>query len=161
LLELEQHETIGPATIPPGVPDYAYTPSNMAFMWGWNASASVPSNYMTGGQEELYMLDTGKRNTYNYAGQGNAWGEGASVSAPYVGVVFNIKDASDYEENFASAGFTVSIADLGVTASYFWSPSEGPLTPGNVQGFAVGYAPGAQLSLWSAVTYYNKTWSSK
>ena len=124
-----------------------------AFLWGANFSGSGVPNYSTGGVEELFLLKDRTRATYKYAGQGSAVGEGASATV-YGGIVINLEKPEDYRENSAAVGITLSVLEKGVTISYFWNTNNPPLTPGNVQGFTIGYSPGAQASIWSAVTYY-------
>jgi len=99
------------------------------------------------------------RATYIYGGQGSSVGIGASGVA-YVGVIFNLSDPDYYAGPFGSAGFTISLADVGLTAFYFWDTSSAPLSGGTTQGLAVGYAPGAQVSMWSSSTMYSLTWRS-
>jgi hypothetical protein len=128
-------------------------------MWGVNISGSEPSWFKTAGLEEIVMLDDGTRATFQYVGEGSAAGAGASASA-YGGVVFNLDDPDNYSGPFGSVGITFSIGDVGITAFYFWDSSKSPLSSGTTQGFAVGYAPGAQLSAWGASTVYTETWRS-
>jgi hypothetical protein len=126
---------------------------DIALLWGANLSGSNVPNYWTGGVEEIFMFRDKTRATYRYGGEGSVFGEGASVTV-YGGMVFNIENPEDYRENSAAVGITLSILEKGVTISYFWNTNEPPLTPGNVQGFTIGYSPGAQASIWSTVTYY-------
>ena len=87
-------------------------------------------------------------------------GIGGSLSA-YLGFVFNLEDLEDYEGHFAVIGFTYSVGNAGVTGFYFWNPTtDRPLTPGNTQGFGIGYAPGAQASIWYENVFYDLFWSS-
>lgn len=67
---------------------------------------------------------------------------------------------NDYKGNAASVGLTASLADKGITVGYFWPADVSPLTSNEPQGVFVGYAPGAALSLWYAVSLYQLTWSS-
>jgi hypothetical protein len=134
--------------------------SDMAVLWGFNGSASVPAIYNTAGLEEIVILKDKTRATYHYGGQGNAAGVGASAAA-YFGLAANVKSPEDYRGLSASVGLTVSVLDVGLTASYFWNSDYAPLTPGVVQGFQLGYAPGAQASIWYSIVMYNLNWTSK
>ncbi len=124
-----------------------------SLLWGVNLSGSEPGMYNTSGMDEI-ILPSGQRATYTYGGNGGSYGLGGSASA-YIGLVFNAHRPEDYSGPFASTGGTVSIADVGVTAFAFWDP-----TGSGVHGFAIGYAPGAQLSYWWNTTAYTNTWSS-
>ena len=131
-----------------------------AVMWGFNLSGSTPVLYNTTGMEEIVMLKSIRdRATYLYAGQGNSMGLGASASA-YGGLVFNLEDTESYEGPFGAVGVTISILEIGITASYFWDDSKAPLSPDTTQGFSIGYAPGAQASGWWANTLYVRNWST-
>lgn len=92
--------------------------------------------------------------TYAYGGEGTSSGPGGLSGSAYGGLVFNLQDTSAYNGPFGSAGFTVSILDTGITAFYFWDSTQQPLAPGVTQGLAVGYAPGAQASIWGSSTVY-------
>jgi hypothetical protein len=63
-----------------------------------------------------------------------------------------LHDLAEYTGEFSAFGFTVSVGQYGVWASYFWNPQKGPLSSGNVKSASLGYAPGAQLSCWWSVT---------
>jgi len=134
--------------------------SDMVVLWGFNGSANVPGIYNTGGLEEIVIFKDKTRATYNYGGQGSAAGAGASAAA-YFGLAANVKSPEDYRGISASVGLTVSVLDVGLTASYFWNGDYAPLTPGVVQGFQLGYAPGAQASIWWSSVIYNLNWTSK
>jgi RHS repeat-associated protein len=134
--------------------------SDLAFLWGFNGSTSVPGIYHTGGLEEIAILRDGTRATYQYGGQGSAVGAGANATA-YGGLAVNVKTPDDYRGISASAGLTVSILDVGITVSYFWNGDYAPLTPGVVQGFQIGYSPGAHISAWWSNVVYSMNWSSK
>jgi len=129
-------------------------------VWGWNISGSNPINngYYTLGQEEVVLPD-GTRATYDFGGQGNSVGAGASATA-YVGVVANLDSPEEYTGDFTSAGITVSLGGTGITVDYFWNPDQPPFTSGNVQGFSIGYSPGAEAAVWWSVTNYVMTWKS-
>lgn len=94
-------------------------------------------------------------------------GEGATLfgagadAAAYAGFVINAETPDDYKGNATSVGATLSIFDKGVTVAYFWSSGEAPFTPGNTQGFMLGYAPGAAASVWFSQAVYNPTWTSR
>jgi hypothetical protein len=93
-------------------------------------------------------------------GNGQAWGFGANTSG-YIGMAFNVRDSDDYKGISAASGITFSVFDVGLTLTYFWNSDAPPLTPCNVQGFSIGYSPGANFSIWNSVTDYTKTWSSQ
>ncbi|RMG20637.1 MAG: hypothetical protein D6732_28560 [Methanobacteriota archaeon] len=131
-----------------------------SIMWGWNLSGSTPGNYSTLGQEEAVMLDDGTRATYDYLGEGSSVGAGANASA-YLGVIANLETPDQYKGVATAVGATVSVGDVGLTVGYFWDSSKPPLTPGNVQGIMVGYAPGASASVWNSISVYNLTWQNK
>ena len=135
--------------------------SSFSLMWGWNVSGSNPFNdeYYTVGEEEVILPDD-TRATYDYGGQGNSVGVGANATA-YIGVVANLDNPEKYTGNFASTGLTISIGEVGITIDYFWNPDNAPLSKGNVQGFSIGYSPGAQVAVWWSVTNYKLTWKSK
>jgi hypothetical protein len=130
-----------------------------AIVWGFGFSGSTPSNYNIAGMEELALFENGKRAVFTYGGEGSSVGLGASGAA-YGGIVFNIKDPDAYVGPLGSAGVTLSVLDVGVTVSYFWDSSEAPLSPSITQGVAVGYAPGAQASVWWSSTTYSEIWRS-
>jgi hypothetical protein len=119
----------------------------------------MPGIYSTAGLEEIVMLSNGNRAVFSYGGEGGSHGAGASGSA-YGGMVFNLKDPDNYLGPFGSGGFTISVLDVGITASYFWDDSKNPFSPGTTQGLAVGYAPGAQASVWWSSTSYSEIWRS-
>jgi hypothetical protein len=124
-----------------------------AFIAGASISGSAPGFYNVAGIEEIVMFSDLTHQSYIYAGQGVSAGVGGSASA-YGGIVFNIKNTGTYKGPFGTAGITVSIADKGITAFYFWDSTKQPLAPGVTQGLAVGYAPGAQASIWGSSTVY-------
>jgi RHS repeat-associated protein len=134
---------------------------NVSWMGGFNASASSPVNeiYYTGGQEGV-LLPNGTGAIYSYGGEGKSIGVGASVTF-YAGVVVNLHNPAEYTGEFSAVGFTASVGQYGVSASYFWNPQKGPLSSGNVQGASLGFAPGAQLSGWWSVTNYSLNWVSR
>lgn len=134
--------------------------NNFVFLWGFNGSASAPNVYNTGGLEEIVVLKDRTRATYDYVGQGSANGGGASAAA-YFGLAANVHSPEDYRGVSASTGFTISIFEVGIMGSYFWNGDYAPLSPGVVQGFQLGYAPGAQVSIWWSNVMYNLNWSSK
>jgi hypothetical protein len=133
---------------------------NNAVLWGWNGSASGSGPYLSGGQEEIVILDDGTRATYNYMGDGDSHGAGASTTA-YIGIATNVINPESYKGNAATVGVTVSVADIGMTVAYFWNTDSPPLTPGNTQGFYIGYSPGAQFSIWRSNAVYDLTWASR
>jgi hypothetical protein len=114
----------------------------------------MPGIYSTGGVELLEMTSDGALAVYGYSGEGQSPGIGGANAAAYVGVVANLEDADAYAGHFAAAGFTVSFLEEGVTGFYFWSPSADPFSPYATQGLVVGWAPGAEASLWTSNTYY-------
>jgi hypothetical protein len=130
-----------------------------AIMWGTGFSGSMPGIYSTSGLEEIVMFTDGTRAVFSYGGEGGSAGLGASGAA-YGGVVFNLSDPDNYVGPFGSGGLTISVLDAGVTASYFWDSSKAPFSAGTTQGLAVGYAPGAQASVWWSTTSYSETWRS-
>jgi len=141
----------------PYLSEDAYDPD--AGVIGVGVSGSEPGIYNTAGLEDIIMFSNGTRATFVYAGQGGSAGLGASGSG-YVGIVFNLDDPENYNGPFASAGITISVFDVVGTASYFWDDTKSPLSSGTTQGFAVGYAPGAQASLWWSSTIYTMNWRS-
>jgi RHS repeat-associated protein len=153
----------GPTNTPTQIPSKNSASSDLlsgydldAAIIGVSASGSEPGIYNTGGMEDLIFPDL-SRATYNYGGQGGSYGLGANAST-YFGVVLNIKNPESYIGPFGSAGLTISGAEVGLTAFYFWDSSKAPLSPGSTQGIAVGYAPGAHASVRWANTIYQMTW---
>lgn len=134
--------------------------TDIAILWGYSGSTSGLSAYWVGGQEEIIILKKMTRATYHYGGTGSANGAGASGTA-YFGLASNVNSPEDYRGISASMGFTVSIWDVGITGAYFWNGDYAPLTPGVVQGFQLGYAPGAQMSLWWSNVMYTLDWTNK
>jgi len=130
-----------------------------ALMWGVGFSGSEPGLYYVAGLEEILMFSDATRAVFEYEGQGSSVGAGASAEA-YLGAVFNLGDKESYGGPFGAEGFTISIGDVGLTAFYFHDSSKLPLTPGATQGIAVGYAPGAQASVFWASTVYQMIWKS-
>jgi hypothetical protein len=124
--------------------------------WGWNGSLSGPGIYTTGGQEEI-VIPGNNRATYNYYGHGASAGSGGSASV-YGGVLVNVRTPEDYQGLTSAAGATVSVLGYGVTAGYFWNGMGSPFDIGSPKGYFLGYAPGAQLSIWKSSVYYQETW---
>jgi RHS repeat-associated protein len=134
----------------PALLDYI-VPEGIIF--GVSLNGNAPANANTIGVEALYLED-GSTTTFNYIGEGNTvFGLGANASA-YWGGVYNIDSPEKYIGPFASIGATISLGEVGITLSYFWDSSSAPLTPGTIQGFTIGYAPGANVSAWYSNTYY-------
>jgi len=142
---------------PRWVGQYSSADNNNAILWGFGFSGSEPGIYKVAGMEELYFLDDHTRAVYDYLGQGGSYGEGASGAA-YGGIVYNVEEPEDYAGPFGSGGITMSVLDLGFTAGYFWDTKNDPFTPGNTQGWFLGYAPGAQASVWWSTTWYELIW---
>jgi RHS repeat-associated protein len=130
-----------------------------AYIGGFGLSGSG-GLYLNSGMEELLMMHRLTRANYTYGGQGETAGIGGDYTV-YGGIVFNLKKPEDYTGPFASVGFTFALADIGVTVSYFWDSRKGPFSSGTTQGYTVGYAQGANLSLWWTTTDYSLNWRTK
>ena len=92
---------------------------------------------------------------FAYHGLGATHGTGASGNL-YIGLVGPIQRVEDYAGENITVGVTFSVGGAGVTAFYFWDASGGPFTPGNMKGGVLGWAPGAQLSVWGSYAYYHQ-----
>jgi hypothetical protein len=105
------------------------------------------------------MIDLDNRASYDYVGEGSSIGAGGSTTV-YLGYVSNIDDTTQYTGPFASIGFTFSYGTIGISVSYFWDSSVPMFTPDAVQGFSLGYSPGAQASVWWSSTTYESTYKT-
>jgi hypothetical protein len=78
---------------------------------------------------------------------------GASGSV-YGGAVYNVTSPYDYAGLSSAVNLTVATPDGGILITYFWSTNEGPFGQGNVKGWTIGPAIGAQFSLGYSQVYY-------
>jgi len=120
---------------------------------GVNVNASGPGLYETGGVEVVVLPD-GRIVGYKYMGEGSSTAGGGGSGATYAGLIFNVSDPEDYQGTSSSANITIATPNGGVTGTYFWGSGGAPLSPGNVQGFTIGFAVGAQGSISFAQTNY-------
>jgi RHS repeat-associated protein len=128
-------------------------PSDGVLLFGGGYSACLAPNCTNEGLEFLGWRDDNA--LYHYAGTGAGFGQGGS-GAVYGGIVFNVNDASDYEGPFQTVGINGSVGAYGLTVFYFYDAYKDPREdPDVVQGFAIGWAPGGQLSVWGSVTDYD------
>jgi hypothetical protein len=143
---------------PPGY-NYPDVPNpGLTFVGGVNFSGTNPyhTGYYTGGIEGINLPD-GTYATYTYGGEGNAVGVGGSITS-YGGIFINVNTPNDYFGISASVGLTASCGDVGISMAYVWNSENPPLYPGNVQRIIIGWAPGAQLSVWKSLTNYQRVY---
>lgn len=158
---ISQPETLlrnGPSVAAPTpTPELAWTatPKNTwALIVGVSGSFTNPSNevYTAAGSEFVF----GDINSlYTYEGHGASFGEGGNVSI-YIGLTPNIESAQDWAGSTDAHGGTISAGDIGLTGGWEQGEDMGNDSPGAV---IFGYAPGADLSIWTSYTYATKIYS--
>ena len=115
-----------------------------AFGFGGGGQTGANPGSFAGGIEGIHFIDNNENDLFYYGGP--AFLAGGEVTAGLYAVFgYNMYDYHDYSGISRSVNVTAAFGH-GVTIGYFWS-GEKPLADGVPQGFVIGYAYGAALSV--------------